>query len=224
MPPECPKLQLYTDSMADMDSSNEPSASKGGRRSKVVRLIDEYELNGVGAELEHLWTTEENRQSLRDLADYFNQILLTHALEEANIQHLDGEVENTYRLLTDDDISSAESTRVQRRLERDGIDVESLKSDFVTYQAIRTYLKDHRGAEYTPVETNPLERVKTDVQKLRGRMVSVTEGKLEQLGNSGALTLGDFRTIAEIQVICEDCNTQYDVLELLDRGGCECAK
>lgn len=206
-----------------MDDSNEPPVSKRGRRSKVARLIDEYELDEIGAELEHLWTAEENRQSLRDLADYFNLQLLTYAVEKANIQHLDGEVENTYRLLTDNDISSAKATRVQRRLERDGVDVESLKTDFVTYQAIRTYLKDHRGAEYTPAETDPLERETTNVQKLRGRMVSVTEDKLEQLRNSGVLTLGDFRTIAEIQVICEDCNTQYDVVELLDRGSCECS-
>lgn len=206
-----------------MDDSNKPPVSKRGRRSKVARLIDEYELDEIGAELEHLWTAEENRQSLRDLADYFNLQLLTYAVEKANIQHLDGEVENTYRLLTDNDISSAKATRVQRRLERDGVDVESLKTDFVTYQAIRTYLKDHRGAEYTPAETDPLERETTNVQKLRGRMVSVTEDKLEQLRNSGVLTLGDFRTIAEIQVICEDCNTQYDVVELLDRGSCECS-
>lgn len=205
-----------------MDDSNEPATSKRGRRSKVARLIDEYELDGLGAELEHYWTAEENRQSLRELATYFNQKLLTEALEEANIQHLDGEVENTYRLLTDDDISSAESTRVQRRLERDGVNVETLKDDFVTYQAIRTYLRDHRGAEYTPTETDPLERETTNIQKIRGRMVSVTEGKLEQLRDSGELTLGDFRTIAELQVICEDCNTQYDAIELLDRGGCEC--
>jgi hypothetical protein len=207
-----------------MDDSNSSSASKSGRRSKVARLIDDYELDGIGAELEHHWTAEDDRRSLRDLADYFNLQILTQALEAANIQHLDGEVENTYRLLTDDDISSAESTRAQRRLERDGVDVDALKSDFVTYQAIRTYLKDHRGAEYTPAETDPLEREKTNVQKLRGRMVSVTEGKLEQLRNSGSLSLGDFRTIAEIQVICEDCNTQYDILELFDRGGCECSK
>lgn len=206
-----------------MDDANDPSASKSGRRSKVARLIDDYGLDGIGAELEHLWTAEEDRRSLRDLADYFNQQILTQALEAANIQHLDGEVENTYRLLTDDDISSAESTRVQRRLERDGVDVDTLTDDFVTYQAIRTYLKDHRGAEYTPAETDPLEREKTNVQKLRGRMVSVTEGKLEQLRDNEELPLGDFRTIAEIQVICEDCNTQYDVLELLDRGGCECS-
>lgn len=205
--------------MGDLDErANRPV----GRQTKVGSLIEEYDLQGFGAELERLWTAEENRRSLRDLAEYFNKELLTQALEAASVQPLDGEVENTYRLLTDDEVSSAETTRIKRRLERDGVDVESLLDDFVTYQAIRTYLKDHRDAEYTPDETDPLKREETNLQKLRGRMVSVTEGKMEQLRESGDLTLGEFRTLADIQVICEGCNTQFDVVELLKRGGCHC--
>ena len=205
-----------------MGQSKETTASSRGRRSKVARLIDEYDLQGLGAELEQLWTAEENRKSLRELASYFNRQLLQWALDEANVHCLDGELENTYRLLTDDEVSSAESTRVERRLERDGVGVDKLKSDFVTYQAIRSYLKNHRGAEYTPAETDPLEREATNVQKLRGRMVSVTEGKLEQFRDNDELTLGEFRTLADIRVVCEDCNTQFGILELLDRGGCNC--
>ena len=205
-----------------MNQPEESAASGRGRRSKVARLIDEYDLRGLGSELEQLWTAEEDRKSLRELASYFNRQLLERVLEEANVQYLDGEIENTYRLLTDDEISSAESTRVRRRLERDGVDVDALENDFVTYQAIRSYLKDHRGAEYTPVETDSLEREATNVQKLRGRMVSVTEGKLEQLRNSDELTLGEFRTLADIRVVCEDCNTQFDILHLLNQGGCNC--
>lgn len=207
-----------------MEEPDESESTTGGRQSKVSRLIEEYDLHGLGAELEQLWTADEDRRSLRDLAENFNQELLSRALEEANVQPLDGELQNTYRLLTDDEVSSAESTRITRRLERDGVDVDTLLSDFVTYQAIRTYLKDHRGAEYTPNETDPLKREQTNFQKLRGRMVSVTEGKLEQLRESAndRFTLGEFRTLVDIQIICEDCNTQFEVLELLERGGCHC--
>ena len=205
-----------------MGQPKETTASSRGRRSKVARLIDEYDLQGLGAELEQSWTAEENRKSLRELASYFNRQLLQRTLDEANVHCLDGELENTYRLLTDDEVSSAESTRVKRRLERDGVGVDKLKSDFVTYQAIRSYLKNHRGAEYTPAETDPLEREATNVQKLRGRTVSVTEGKLEQFRDNDELTLGEFRTLVDIRVVCEDCNTQFDILELLDRGGCNC--
>jgi hypothetical protein len=203
-----------------MPPSNESSGR--GRRSKVARLIEEYDLQGAGPELERLWTADEDRRSLRALAEYFNRQLLEAALTDRDVQLLDGELENTYRLLTDDEVSSADRTRVRRRLERDGVAVEDLESDFVTYQAIRSYLKDHRNAEYTPAETDPIERQKTNLQQLRGRVTSVTEGNLEQLRDNDRITLGEFRTLVTTQVICEECNAQFDVLDLLDRGGCAC--
>jgi len=205
-----------------MGKSDEQPFSGRGRRSKVARLIDEYDLQGLGAEFEQQWTAEEDRKSLRELAREFNWRVIEQALQEANIKYLDGEIKNTYRLLTDDEVSSAESTRVKRRLERDGVDVDTLENNFVTYQAIRNYLKDHRGAEYTPNETDPLEREVTNVQKLRGRMATVTEGRLKQLRASDELSLGEFRTLADIRVVCEDCNTQFDVVDLLSQGGCNC--
>lgn len=200
-------------------------ASGTGRRSKVARLIDEYGLGGLGDELERLWTAEgDERRSLRDLADYFNQQLLAAAMAGAGMQTLDGEPENVYRLLTDDEVSEADRMRTQRRLEREGLDVDGLFDDFVTYQAVRTYLREYRGAEYSPDSEPRPEVEKTNIQRLRGRTAVVTEGKLEQLRNGGHIDLGEFRTIVDISVVCEDCGTRYDVAELLDQGGCDCAE
>jgi len=204
-----------------MDPSDKSSPSKRGRRSKVARLLDEYELQGLGEELEELWTAEADRRSLRELADYFNQRLLQRKLEVTNAQLLDGEVENLYRLLTAETVSSAQRTRVQRQLVRDGIDVDTLESDFVTYQAIRTYLKEVRGAEHSPADTDPVERERQNLQQLRGRTVAVTEGKIDQLRGNDEI-LGAFQTLVNIQIVCEDCNTQLAVFDLLDRGGCDC--
>jgi hypothetical protein len=97
-----------------MDTSN--ASPDRGRRSKVARLINEYDLQGLGPELEQLWTADENRRSLRELADYFNNRLLETAVEDADMQFLDGELKNSYRLLTDDEVSSADRMRIRRRL------------------------------------------------------------------------------------------------------------
>ena len=207
-----------------MSDPNVAASSGRGRRSKVMRLLDEYDLPDMGEELERRWTADEDRWSLRDLATHFNHQLLRLTLEDANVQTLEGEVENIYRLLTDDEVSSADRTRIRRRLERDGVDVDALEKDFVTYQAIRTYLKKHRNAEYIPDETDPLEREISNVEQLRGRLVSVTEGKLEQLRNAEELDLGEFRLLVDVQVVCEDCNGQFEVVELLERGGCDCGE
>lgn len=198
------------------------TGSGGGRRSKVARLIDEYDLNGLGEEMARRWTAEEGRWSLRELADHFNQAIMEAAIESNGSRLLDGELENIYRLLTDEDVAHADRTRARRRLEREGIEVDNLLDDFVSYQAIRTFLTKYQGAEYTPDDNDPLEREMTNVQQLRGRVDSVTKGKLEQLRDSADLTLGEFRTLVDVRVICEDCNGQYDVVELLERGGCNC--
>lgn len=204
--------------MSDSDRSNDSN-----RRIKIVRVIEEYNLEGVGDVLEHRWTAKEDRLSLRDLADYFNRQVLDAAMTEVRMQPLDGEVDNVYRLLTADQVGSADRTRARRRLEGNGIDVERLERDFVTYQAIRSYLKEHRGAEPSTNERPRIDVERENLQRVRGRMVSVTDGKLDQLVNGDLLTLGDYRVLVEINVLCDDCGTQNDVIELLEQGGCACA-
>ncbi|WP_442909424.1 rod-determining factor RdfA [Halovenus sp. HT40] len=42
---------------------------------------------------------------------------------------------------------------------------------------------------------------------------------IEQLRDNNQLTLGEFQTLADSRIVCEDCNSQFDILELLDQGG-----
>ncbi len=197
------------------------SDSNQGRKLKVERLLEEYDYPVTGEELEQRWTDEKERYSLRELAAHFNKCLLETELEKEGFQTLQGEVDNIYRLLTDDDITDAEKNRTRRRLERDGIDVEKLESDFVTYQAMRSYL-NARGAEYSQNAEDSIDRERTNFEQIIGRTRSVTIGKIEQLENTGNLDIGEFRTIVDIKVICEECNSQYTIQELLNRGECQC--
>lgn len=194
-----------------------------GRNSKVNRLIETYELHGLGGELERLWTADgsEKRKSLRELATVFNRRLVESAMVDAGMQSLDGEVENIYRLLTDDRVTSADRTRTRRRLERDGVDVDALQADFVSYQAIRTYLTDYRDASYTK-NAESTKSIKETIQQLRSRITEVTESKLSRLAKRDELIPGDFRVIVDVRAVCEHCGTQTDVIALIDDGGCDC--
>lgn len=213
------------DAVEGMEPPEDTGPEASGPQLKLVRLIDEYGMEGIGAELEQRWTADdEARASLRDLAADFNQQLLAAAMAEADMQPLDGEIENIYRLLTGDDVSEGERTRTRRRLEREGVDVERLLDDFVTYQAIRTYLTKHREAEYAGPDRDPTEGGTEHIQRLRGRTATVTESKLEQLRDTDDLVLGAFRTLVDITILCEDCGGQYEVGDLLERGGCDCAE
>jgi hypothetical protein len=193
--------------------------------SKVARLIETYDLGpGFGDELEARWTADEpERESLRDLAGLFNRRLLEAALSDAGTSTVDGEVANLYRLLTDDGVSSGTRMEARARLERTGVDVDALESDFVTYQAIRTYLTAYRDAEYERAsDEDRIERTVEAIQRLRSRLTSVVEANLDRLRSTDRLTLGEFRLFVDVDVLCEDCGAQYRVVELLKRGGCDC--
>lgn len=203
------------------------NATDDGREvgeTKVERLLEKYELDGLGAELEARWTRDvDERDSLRTLADVFNRQVLKAALRDAGQEPLAGEVKNLYRQLTDADVSRGVRTEVETRLAQQGIDVETLESEFVTYQAIRSYLKDVRGATHETTSTDSFERGRQQLDRLLGRTTAVVERKLEQFSASGRLTLGSFRVRTAVTVYCETCERQYDLSALLSGGGCECA-
>lgn len=193
--------------------------------SKVARLIEEYGLGkSYGDELEQLWTADgSDRRSLRELADRFNRDILRVAMEDADLSMVDGEVENYYRLLTDETLSSGMRTEARSRLERSGLDVGRVQTDFVTYQAIRSYLTEYRSAKYDRPDT--AERTNTaseTVRSLRNRLRSVTQTHLSQLRDEDRIALEEFRLFVDVDVICEECGEQHGVPELLEQGGCDC--
>jgi hypothetical protein len=195
-------------------------------RSKVARLIEQYGLAGVGDELEDRWTRSENRSSLRDLAAYFNRELLRATLEATGRAPLDGEIDNLYRLLTDDDVTSGAHQQARSRLDRRGVDVDSLEAAFVSYQSIRTYLRSHRDASPPTTDASPESRresKRTTVQQLASRLDTVATEALRELRDADSLALGRFDVTVSVRVHCRDCHTRLPVGELLSAGGCQCA-
>lgn len=209
-----------------MTSTNDESAGTAeSSNSKVARLIEKYQLGeGYGDRLENLWTADRlERESLHSLADRFNQRLLEAAIADAGDARIEGEVENLYQLLTSEDVSSGNRTEARNRLERQGVDIDQLENDFVTYQAIRFYLTEFRGVEYDQnSEDNRIDNIIETIQRLQSRTSSVAEKNLEQLKNTNRLSLGEFRIFIDIDVLCEDCDMQYGIVELLREGGCDC--
>jgi hypothetical protein len=169
-------------------------ASDDPPRNKVARLIQQYELTGLGAELEARWTGDGvERTSLRDLAEYFNRKLLAAALREAGRTPLDDEVASLYHDLTGDDVSQGVKTDTRTALATDGIDVDALEREFVTYQAIRSYLNDWRGAEYRhPSDEEKLAADRETIQRLLTRTLTVTEDRLEQLRETDRIAAAEF--------------------------------
>jgi hypothetical protein len=210
-----------------MAEPNESDSGGGnsGSNSKVARVIRRRGLDGLGDELVEYWTEETTeRMSLRELADYFNRELLAQTLQDVSMNTLDGEPANIYRLLTDDSVSSGAAVQATNRLEQHGIDVEQLTAEFVSRQAIHTYLTKYRGVSHSPANGDPVETETTNVQRLKRRMTTIIESKIERLRNTERITLGEFNVLIDVRILCEDCGAQYQATELLERGTCRCPR
>ena len=204
-------------------SDGSPQGESDPTRSKVGRLIEEYGMVGVREELPDRWLGRGvDSQSLRSLADWFNERLVAKRLEEAGESPLDGEPANTYRLLTDDDVGAGARVDAETALERAGIDPGNLQREFVSHQAVHTYLREYRDVSKERNDENPHKRARTTVQRLRNRLIAVVGNSLSSLADRDELVLGDFDVLVDIQVFCEDCGTAVPVTELLDEGGCSC--
>lgn len=190
---------------------------------KVPRVADKYGMTGIGDDLAEMWTRDDDPVSLRDLATHFNKQILEVAMKDADMNPLEGEVENIHHLLTDESVSSGNRTETVRELEHHGIDVDGLESDFVSYQAVRTYLRDCRDVERTrKTDAERIEGVAESLTQLQNRATTVTAEKLAQLDRTDRIGLGDFQVFLDMRVFCEDCGKQYEVSEILDRKGCQC--
>lgn len=193
-------------------------------RNKVARLLEEYDLVALGDELESRWTaTGDERLSLRDLADYFNRALLDAVIQRSDEPTLRDGVDATYRNLTSSEVGAGTRLETRSRLERRGIDVDALEADFVSYQAIRSYLTDYREATYEGPSDD--EKIATDsesIQRLLSRTQTVIEDRVSGLRATDRIDLGEFTVLLDAQVLCQECGAQHAVGDLLEAGGCAC--
>ena len=213
--------------MGNHEQTTGDGGSGAGPRGKVATLIDEYDLTGVGDELVKAWTMDtDDRKSLRELADDFNVALLGRALQNSSAQTLDGEAANIYRLLTSDEVTSGTRIEAENRLEDDGIDVDRIRDDFVTRQAIHTYLTSDRDASYSSSDPSSEERLENGlqtVQRLKSRLAAVAEQTLSELVDSGLVAVGNSQIVVLVRVQCEYCGVQYPFTEFIRSGGCDCS-
>ncbi len=192
--------------------------------SKVSRVTEQYGLDGIDRTLVDLWTREEDRYSLRELAEYFNERVVAAAMEDAGVPPLDGEVANTLRLLTDDEVSAGKRTQARSRLKQRGVDVARLTDDFVSYQAINRHMKERLDVDRDSgaSESDPADKLES-IRALQNRTAVVTETKLEELQGTDDYGIGDIDVYVDISVSCSDCFRTLSVSEFFDQGGCDCS-
>jgi hypothetical protein len=132
------------------------------------------------------WKGERGqRKGYRKLADWFNVTLLRREMDKAGVPTLGNEAESKYERLQGDDTVADE---VRTTLRTDGVPVDELEDDFVSYGVIRTHLRDCLGAEYEfeagDWERDAIEQARSYAESKISDAVqtAVSKGKIEAVG------------------------------------------
>jgi hypothetical protein len=142
---------------------------------------------------------------------------------EAGVEPLTGEVEIMYENLTGDDVDPETRVEIERRLNREGINTDSLIDNFVSHQAIHTYLATFRGAtQSTSDPQTEMTDGRRTINRLQSRVRNVVENTLRTIQNAGGIVLCNADIFVSVTVACNDCGTQKEVNQLLDDNGCDC--
>lgn len=198
-------------------------STRPGPRLKVARVIEEYDLDGMGERLERSWTGRgEPQRSLRELEHRLNRAILRKGMERAGMDPVEGDVETAYELLAGD-ASSGDRVQKRRELERNGVDVDAVEEDFVSHRAVHSYLRNHRDVERSdPAPSDRLAKGQERIERLKGRTGAVTADVIDRLQEADLLDAADVDAIVNVRVLCNDCGRSYEVIEFIQDGGCDC--
>lgn len=197
--------------------------SGGSTQSKVERVIDSHGLDGLGDELERRWVRNgDESRSIRELTTYFNKRVLAAAIDDSDVSLVTEDVSDIYAALTDE-AADHDTTLIESRLRREGVDIGDVRDDFVSHQTVYRYLTAVREVERASASTaDRLRNASERIQRLQGRTTAVTEQTVDSLVSNGIVSVGSFDVLTDVQVFCRDCGRSYDVTALLERGHCDC--
>ena len=194
---------------------------------KVGAVAEAFELFDIDATLRERWTAEEDRSGVRELADHVNTSLLRSALrtDGEGAGALEGEAENYYRLLTDEEVSRGMRTEARSRLRDRGIDVETIEERFVSHQTVYRHLTGCLEVSRDPSPTDAGTAVRdgiATVRALQRRTEAVATSAFERLDRDGHVRVGDLDVLVDVIVSCRACGEQFPLSESLAGRSCRC--
>lgn len=192
---------------------------------KVGDVATECELTDLDDTLRERWTAAENSTSLRDLAHYVNERVLASMLSEGHRGTLAGEVENYYRLLTDDDASRGMRIEATNRLGDRGVDVEELETRFVSHQTVYRHLTDCLDVTREERATDSATAVRDGIGTIRAlqrRTEVVASSTLERLERAGHFHIEEINVLVDVRISCRACGGRLELSESLVGQTCDC--
>lgn len=197
-----------------MDAKREVTCS-----CKIGRQANTYDLRNLSEDLRR---RREEGDSLRDLAAFVNKRILGAAIDASDAD-VAGDVGSVYAALADDEVSTERRVNTIDQLDAVGVDAQTLKDDFVSYQSVRNHLRNCLDMDTGRRGIETAEEGREVIEWARSREENIIERTLSRLRRIGLIASGDIRINSTVTVECTDCGNTYTVDEFLDRRACECS-
>jgi len=194
------------------------AAGESGCGCKVGRNAERY---GIERLDERLLERREDGASLRELEGVVNRAIVRAALRDAG-QEVIGDAASVYERLTGEDVSAGERTETRERLRWAGVDAEALCEDFVSYQTVRTHLRECLDVDTAREQSLSTADALGTIQWARSRSEGIIERTLERLQGQDGFHAGDVEVSHAVRVSCPDCGTTATVEAFVEGGGCDC--
>lgn len=105
----------------------------------VDRVRDEYDLYLLDKKLRYRISRGD---SVGEVTDWLNALVVCRAMEMAGMTVLGGEQENYRRLLADEDVMDRARQCARTELGDAGVDVDRLLSNFLSEEDVRMHIRD----------------------------------------------------------------------------------
>lgn len=146
-------------------------------------------------------------------------------MESAGMRVLEGDADNYYHQLTSDDTARVAAEDIRHGLEHEGVPVDEVLSNMVSYQTVRSHLNDCLDIDTSGDYGNGPDpkHAKQTVRKIQSRTKRIVGQTIERLSDSGKLSLESPSVNVVVTVTCEGCGRSYRAHELMEGADCECA-
>jgi hypothetical protein len=185
---------------------------------KLGRNAREYGLDTLDTDL---LARREEGESLRSLARYVNVRLLNARLLSADVDVV-GDAESVYEVLEGEDIAPERRADVQDRLTYAGIDIDSLRKDYVSHQTVRAHLNDCLDVDTSRQGISSVAEARELVEWASDKEERTITQTLVQLVQNGTLTFGDLDVTVSVTIRCAKCGDSFRLPEVFEKQECSC--
>lgn len=181
---------------------------------KVCRVLADHDLEQYESRLVDQWTAEgPQRKGYRQLADWLNVTMLRREMDQAGLSTLGDEAASKYERLTGNDAVAAE---VRNVLRSEGVPIDHLEEDFVSYGVVRIHLTDclglEREEEPSDWETEAIRKSREYAREKIAEAVQSLENK-DKLDARGGITVH-----VDVELECQATHTRIPARVALRRG------